>query len=69
MITLPNVPAYSFPKKQKKNKINLTPGPGDYNWETSKQKLLKKSAGVVFARSKKSNLDYLTQTRERLLTE
>ena len=69
MITLPNVPAYSFPKKQKKSKVSLTPGPGDYNWQNSKQRLLKKSAGVVFARSKKSSFDFLSQQRDRLLTE
>ena len=69
MITLPNVPAYSFKKQKKKTKYKTTPGPGDYNWGFSKQKLLKKAIGVVFNKSKKFNFDIPKKKSNSLFTE
>lgn len=65
MITLPNVPAYSFGRAKKKIKIETCPGPGDYNWEVSKQKLLKKTAATIFPKSKLSRFDFTQKTREQ----
>lgn len=52
MITLPNVPAYSFGRNMKKGDFESTPGPADYKWEHSKDKLLRKAVGAVIPRSK-----------------
>ena len=69
MITLPNVPAYSFTRAQKKQKMHTTPGPADYNWDLAKQKLLKKSQGVVFSRSKLSRFNTLNYRRDSPIRE
>ena len=48
MITLPNVPAYSFGKQGKEQTLtSRTPGPSDYDWHLSKIKTMKKSPGIL----------------------
>ena len=52
MITLPNVPAYSFGKQAKEQIMtSRTPGPGDYDWHLSKIKTMKKSPGILIPQS------------------
>ena len=53
MITLSNVPAYSFGRAKKTNKENNNiPGPGHDNWEVSKMKVLKNYPNSTIPRSK-----------------
>lgn len=69
MITLPNVPAYSFGRAKKKSKIETCPGPADYNWDLSKQKLLKKTVGTIFPKSRLSRFDLIDNQRDYTLPE
>ena len=53
MITLSNVPAYSFGRAKRINKENnAVPGPGHYNWEMSKMTVLKNYPNSTIPRSK-----------------
>lgn len=59
MITLSNVPAYSFGKARKKcNSQQTTPGPGEYNWHLAKLNLLKKYSGSTIPKSKLKRGNY-----------
>lgn len=53
MLTIPSVPAYSFGRLKKKERRSHTPGPGKYDWFTSKDKTLKNEKRMVFGRARK----------------
>lgn len=62
MITLSNVPAYSFGKATKKNKNkDNTPGPGQYNWHVSKMSTLKRYPNSTIPKSKLIRGNYLQE--------
>lgn len=62
MITLSNVPAYSFGKAKKKTKNEVhTPGPGQYNWHIAKMSTLKKYPNSTIPRSKLERGNYLRE--------